>query len=186
MPARKGVSAVIASVLIVLVTVALISTYSLWSSRIFGQVTSTAEQSTQATTKALFSNIGIESVSDQRVFIKNTGTSDLTTNALTVYYDSQPINFTADFSTLSQNGLGTLVLSGLWKYGPGSHSLRVSAGVFSDTKSVTASAARGAGGDWRFEEGTGSTTADASGNGNTGTLTSSPIWVQNTPYTNAE
>ena len=30
---------------------------------------------------------------------------------------------------------------------------------------------------WLFSEGSGTTTADSSGNGNTGTLNNSPIWV---------
>ena len=39
----------------------------------------------------------------------------------------------------------------------------------------------GLAGYWRFAEGTGTTTADASGNGNTGTLVGSPSWVNGGP-----
>ena len=34
---------------------------------------------------------------------------------------------------------------------------------------------------WRFEEGTGSTASDSSGNGNAGTLYNSPTWTTDTP-----
>jgi hypothetical protein len=34
---------------------------------------------------------------------------------------------------------------------------------------------------WRFEEGSGTTTADGSGNGNTGTLTNGPTWSTDVP-----
>jgi hypothetical protein len=35
---------------------------------------------------------------------------------------------------------------------------------------------------WHFDEGTGITAADASGSGNTGTLTSGPTWNADSPF----
>lgn len=167
----KGISPIVASVLVILVVVSLASTYTIWASRLFGQTTEETEETVTSTTKQLFSAFDIQGAKDQQVFIKNTGTAELSASALQVFYDSEPIEFSADFDILQKNGLGTLTLRSLWKFGRGDHTLRITAGPFADSAKVTASPARGAVGDWRFEEGSGTTARDSSGGSNDGTIT---------------
>lgn len=172
----KGISPIIASVLIILVVVSLASTYTVWSSRVFGQVAEEGEETVSRTTRALFSDFELQGASDQRVFIKNTGSADLSAPALEAFYDDEPIEFSADFDILERDELGTLTLRGLWKFGPGDHGLRITGGSFADSARVEAKPALGARVDWRFEDNIGSTTArDSSGSGNDGTITGATI-----------
>ncbi|QQG39435.1 MAG: hypothetical protein HYS81_03550 [Candidatus Aenigmatarchaeota archaeon] len=177
----KGISPIIASVLIVLVVIGLAATYTTWSSRIFGQVTEESGEAVTRTTQQLFSQFDIQGAADQRVFIKNTGTSKLSQSALEVFYDGEPIAYAADFDVLERDELGTLTLRGLWKYGAGDHALRVTAGSFADSSGVTASTAHGVAGDWRFEEGSGASAGDSSGNGNTGAIANA-VYATDTPH----
>ncbi|QQG39473.1 MAG: hypothetical protein HYS81_03755 [Candidatus Aenigmatarchaeota archaeon] len=180
-PHAKGVSPIIASVLILLVTVALVASYTVWTSGVFGTVSESGQEEVTRSTQQLFSDFRIEGLSKQDVFIKNTGSSRLSVSALTVFLDGEPVTHAADFDTLEADEGGTLTLRGLWKFGVGTHALKVSAGAFSDSTDVTTEPAAGAVGLWDMEEGSGTVANDASGNGNTGTFGSSPVWTQDTP-----
>src|SRR3989338_52805 len=162
----KGISPIIASVLIILVVVSLAGTYTVWSSRIFGEVTEEGGETVTRTTKALFSDFEVQSAADQRVFIKNTGSSGLTASALQVFYDGEPIEYTADFDILESDGLGTLRLQGLNEFGGGDHIVKITGGAFTDSIGVTATNIVGITGEWSFDEGSGTRTSDTSGNGN--------------------
>ncbi|MBI4017765.1 MAG: hypothetical protein HY366_02370 [Candidatus Aenigmarchaeota archaeon] len=166
MRSRKGISPIIASVLIILVVISLASTYTVWSSRVFGSVASAGEETVSKTSRALFSNFDIQGAADTRIFIKNTGTSELSSSALQVFFDVEPLAFAADFDVLERDRLGTITLSQLWTLGAGDHDLRISAGSFQDSNKIIVSPARGVVGDWRFEEDSGTVVNDASGKGN--------------------
>lgn len=166
----KGISPIIASVLIVLVAVALVSSYTLWVNRVFGTVSEAGQEEVSQTAKKLFSDLSIEGVNRQTITIQNTGSSQLSASAIDVFIDGEPATYAADFDTLEPDELGELKLRDLWKFGHGAHHLKVGAGSFSDSMSVTVAPPPGAVMDLRFEEGSGTSTIDFTPNHNDGTL----------------
>ncbi|MBI4017408.1 MAG: LamG domain-containing protein [Candidatus Aenigmarchaeota archaeon] len=183
----KGISPIVASVLLILVAVSLVSTYTIWSNRVFSRVSEQGGEEISSAAKKLFSDFNIEGISKQTIAIRNTGSSKLTASALTVFFDGEPITFAADFDALDADQSGSLALKELWKFGPGSHTMKVSAGSFSDSMQLTLEPASGLAGDWRFDESTGTVAKDSSGNGVDGTLnnatgtcggTACPSWTR--------
>lgn len=166
----KGVSPVIASILVILVALSLVSGYIVWTRGVFSTVQESGQEEIEGRAQELFSDVSIVGISGQAVTIQNSGASELSAGSLDVFFAGEPVEFSADFDVLDPDDVGTLTLRELWKFGPGSHSVKVSAGSFTDTTGVTLEPAEGITGDWRLDEGSGTTAFDSSGNGNDGVL----------------
>ncbi|MEM5819646.1 MAG: hypothetical protein QXO19_01975 [Candidatus Aenigmatarchaeota archaeon] len=88
----QGISAIIAVVLILLITVSLASAGYLFFSSIFSQTTSTASSGISQITTGMSQNFVIEAVSGKQITIRNTGQTPITNFA--IYVDEKPVNFT--------------------------------------------------------------------------------------------
>lgn len=105
----RGVSAVIAVILILMITVALAALAYVWFNGVLTTLTESGSAATNKTITGLTSSLIIEGKSDNQIFVRNTGTADL--SGFTVYLNDVIVNSTAQPSTLPSNNVGTITLS---------------------------------------------------------------------------
>ncbi|HVW66654.1 MAG TPA: LamG-like jellyroll fold domain-containing protein [Candidatus Peribacteraceae bacterium] len=103
-------------------------------------------------------------------------------------------NLTLTGGTLAVTNANTITLSGSWIHSGGSFNAgtgtvmmigqgNTSINETSSFNNLTFGAGRGLVGYWKFDDGTGATAVDSSGNGNNGTLVNGPTWSTDVPTT---
>ena len=107
----KGVSEFIEVLIILIIAIASISVVWLFYNSMFGSVT-TAEN-THALDETLSSCMKIDSVKDNKVYLKNCGDGAVTNSSLRVYFDDAPVNFSMVQESISKGEIGTITLYGL-------------------------------------------------------------------------
>lgn len=172
---QKGVSAILASVLIVLITVSLSGAFLVYTQRTATQLTETGTAAQQTFVQQTAQPFRVESFSGQTIWIRNLGASPLNTTTLSFFVDDVLASHTD--TTIAANGLGTVNITNLWLFGPGFHNLRVSGGALSDFIRFETVPNEGSVLYFKFDEGSGTTTIDHSGKSNNGNLINSPAWV---------
>ncbi len=166
----KAISAVVATVLLLMMTVSAAGIAYVWTGGIQSGVqegTTTEAEKIQTTASNC---VKVENVNGRTVYLRNCGNGVITANALLTYIDGLPANGTLTGS-ISPNTVGTLVLNGIWNLTYGNHKIRVTNGAVDVTQNVIAEVRKdGLAGYWKFDEGMGTTASDSSGNNNDGTL----------------
>ncbi|UCG95246.1 MAG: hypothetical protein JSV92_04350, partial [archaeon] len=90
---RKGITPVIAMILLILIVVALGGVFAAWTTRSWEQLGETGEQQIEQVTEQLSISISIDSVfcdsaaGNSVAYLRNTGSSDITGSDITVYVD---------------------------------------------------------------------------------------------------
>lgn len=166
---HKGISPVIASILLVLIVISLASSYLVFTGRLAQQTTEATEEQAAETRRLTTTQFSISGVNKQDVEIRNVGSQTLEAGSLRVTLDDESVNYTMS-GPIAAGDSGTLALKGLWRFSIGEHSLRVVGAAKSDSLSVRIDPAEGRVLDLRFEEGGGNEVNDVSGNGNDGLL----------------
>jgi len=105
----KGISDVIAVTMILMITVALASLGYIFFVGTFSSVTNISQQSVNQTSAGLGTNFKIESISGNRIYIRNIGSTDLTNIA--VYVDGVPVNFAISDSSIKPGAIGYVYLT---------------------------------------------------------------------------
>lgn len=176
---HKGISPVIASILLILIVIALASSYVVFTNRLAQEQTETAEEQAQKVRTGAATLFHIETVSGRNVVVVNDGLQDLSPADLTVIVDSTQLNFTHSGTPIKPRESGTLTVQGLWRIGPGEHRLQMRGASKTDSVTVRVDPVKeGRVLDMRFDEGSGDTANDLSGNRNVGTLKNGPVWTQ--------
>ncbi|MBI4017615.1 MAG: LamG domain-containing protein [Candidatus Aenigmarchaeota archaeon] len=178
----KGISPVIASIILILIVLSLSSSYLLFTNRLTSSQTEAGQQGSQELTKRLSSNFKIDGVQDQGVIIRNIGAQNIINGSLVVIADDIILNYTMP-DDIVKDSVGRVTILGLWRIGPGEHTITVRGTSFSDSIPVTVEPVKeGRVLDLRFDEGAGTVASDSSGNKNAGTLkpnaTAGPVWAQ--------
>ena len=177
---RKGISPVIASIILILIVLSLSSAYLTFTGRLSGGQTEAAQKQSQELTQTIGVNFRIAGVENQDVLVRNIGADTIPQNALTVIVDDTAMNYTSS-GDIPKGATGRLTLMGLWKIGPGERTLRVEGAPATDSLLIDLEPADGNVLDLGFEEGSGTTAADSSGSSNDGILTNGPTWSTDTP-----
>lgn len=165
----KGISPIIASILLVLIVISLGSAFLVFSGRLTQETTSAAEEQVSEAGRLATSTFAITSVKDQRVFVRNTGSETIDVKGFDVRIDDVKVNYTQE-EPIEPGRSGAIRVTDLWEFGPGERTLRVSGASFSASKRVRVKPNEGVVLDLRFEEGSGDTANDVSGSSNDGTL----------------
>lgn len=177
----KGISPVIASIILVLVVIALASSYLVFTGRLSTSQTEAAQRQSEEFRGSATTLFHIEEVRDQIVVVVNDGLENIPPTAFTVFVGDRALNYTLA-SGIDPGERGELNVSGLWLAGRGDHRLTLRASASSDSLPITVEVEKdGRVLDLRFEEGSGNTVNDASGNDNDGTLTNmdlNSVWTQ--------
>ncbi len=173
---QKGITPVVAIILLLLITVSITGFAFMFFTRTAQTSAQRGEQQLEQQTQQFGVLFTIESVERNRVYIRNAGTSAIQLSSLAFYVDNQLVE-AAGPSTLNSSSVGTYFLNdSKLAMLPDPANLKVTGGAFSDSQSVCFYCNYYAG-YWKFDEGSGTTASDSSGNSNTGTLTNGPAWA---------
>ncbi len=165
----KAVSAVIATVMLLMVTVSLVGVSYVFSSTITTTTTSSGSEQAAQLTGQLSSCMRIENINGNKVELRNCGKGIIENRSLVVTMDE--IKLGSSVQTISEDSSGTVNVSGLWQIAPGKHNLKISNGATFALALVDVQVNKdGLVGSWSFDEGSGIYAGDGSGNGNSGTM----------------
>ncbi|MBI5346995.1 MAG: hypothetical protein HZB66_00095 [Candidatus Aenigmarchaeota archaeon] len=103
----KGITPVVAVVLLLLITVAIVGFVFGFFQKILGIATEKTEEQTQSQTGALASTISIDNVYAGGVAVRNTGSASLNTSILVVYVNSVLSNCTWSSATIAAGGIAS-------------------------------------------------------------------------------
>jgi len=177
---QKAISAIIATIMLLMITVSLIGVFYVFSSTMAAQTTSSGGEQVSQITKQLSSCMQIRNIIGNQVTLENCGKGVIENKSLVVMMD-ETIKLGANALTINEGKSGTVNISGLWQIPPGKHNLKISNGAAFALVLVEVEPRKdGLVGSWNFNEGGGNKANDGSGNNNDGTLLpagSEPIWA---------
>ncbi|NIO45136.1 MAG: hypothetical protein GTN36_06335 [Candidatus Aenigmarchaeota archaeon] len=104
----KAISAIIAIILILMIVVAIAALSYTWFTGIFTSTTETAEESIEKTTESMLAQMKIESISAGKVYVRNTGQTDLT--EVSIYVNDEPADFNMTPPVVGPGEVGTVSL----------------------------------------------------------------------------
>ncbi|MBU3957598.1 MAG: type IV pilin [Nanoarchaeota archaeon] len=133
---KKGISPIIATIMLLMITVALMSLFWAFSSGLFGSVTSGVSAQTDASIKRAGSEFTIinaknTSLTNINVTIRNSGTQNLDFDTLAAFVDDNAASETASGAVLP-GGTSTFAVTSPFSLTRCSHVLRLSAAYASD------------------------------------------------------
>ncbi len=166
----RGVSEVIAIILILMITISLAGLAYMFMSTTMSDVTSSAGSSVDTTTSSMLTSFTIESMDVAKVYVRNTGQSALT--SLSVYVNDEPATYNVT-TPIAAGVVGTITI---YSFIPDGATVKVT----SPSGFIASKVARPcekAVGCWDFDEGTGTVAYDSSPYGNTGTLVNGTTWT---------
>ncbi|QQG40338.1 MAG: hypothetical protein HYS81_04995 [Candidatus Aenigmatarchaeota archaeon] len=169
----KGISPVIASIILVLIVLSLAGAYTVFTGRLSGTQTEAGQRSSQELVGALGTSFKIDGVEKQDAIVRNIGVQSIKKDSLAVSIDGTILNYSMP-GDIAEGSTGRITVKGLWAGGRGEHVLRIAGPSFSDSVNIELDTADGAYQDLRFEEGSGTVVRDSSGNGRDGALIGSP------------
>jgi|GEM_PF-4400081 len=167
----RGISAIIAVVLILLITVSLAAGAYLFLSMTMSQTTTAAQQGISQTMTQMTKSFTIEAVDGPRISIRNTGQAQLSN--FSVYVDNILVNVSQ--VSIAPDEVKTILIYDFIDFSQ-SREIKVVSGTLAQTKIVSKQDSTLVG-YWKFDEGSGTTAADSSGNGNTGAINGSVTWT---------
>lgn len=160
-----ALSSIIVIILLLMITIALVSLAYMFFSVIMAQTTQAGTNAINTATTSLLAQMEIESVSINSVYVRNTGSSDLTN--FSVYVNDVPANFNVTPSVIKSGQVGTVNIYDFIKSGD-IISITTAQGISATT--VAPDPCQQAVACYNFDEGIGTIAYDSSGNGNDGTL----------------
>jgi len=167
----RGISAIIAVVLILLITVSLAAGAYFFLSMTMSQTTTAAQQGISQTMTQMTKSFTIEAVDGPRISIRNTGQAPLSN--FSVYVDNIPVNVSQ--VSITPDEVKTILIYDFVDFSR-PRELKVVTGTLAQTKIVSKQDSTLVG-YWKFDEGSGTTTADSSGNGNDVNFSSAVTWT---------
>ncbi len=129
----RGVSEVIAIILILMITISLAGLAYMFISTTLSDTTAVASSTVSSTSSAMMTFFVIESVSSDTVYIRNTGSNTLV--GLAAYIDDMPANATYPIS-IEPGTVGNITLREAFRFSLGSHNLKVTCGSASAQKPI--------------------------------------------------
>ncbi len=166
----RGVSEVIAIILILMITISLAGLAYMFMSTTMSDVTSSAGSTVDTTTSSMMTSFTIESMDIAKVYVRNTGQNAIT--SLSVYINDEPATFNVT-TPIAAGSVGTITI---YSFIPDGATVKVTSPNGFSTSKVAQPCSKAVG-CWKFDEGTGTTAYDSSPYGNTGTLTNGPTWA---------
>jgi len=174
----KGISAVIAIVMILMITISLSAMSYMWFNEMFSEVSEEGSLQTQAVTRDLNSRFIIESAKGSNIYVRNTGDINLTD--FEVYIDDEKVYFENEFDVLGSGESGKITVGAYDGYEEKSRDVYVTtSGGLSGRKTQTIDKCEN---DdlvlcYTFDEGIGNIVDDYSKYDNDGTLYGIPLYV---------
>jgi len=131
---EKAITPIIAIVLMMMLAVSMSSMAYVFLTRVQTTVGEGVQNRTESMLREIGTDIRIDNVVSDKIYIRNTGSVDITNKTLALYVDKVLTNFTLS-DTIKPGSVGTLVLD--TPISSGSHTIKVTAGGSSDSEYVT-------------------------------------------------
>ena len=131
----KSLSSVVAIIMVLVITIALVGILYTWITTTVGSTAKTGTQVTSKLKEDLTTCMRIDSVSGNRIYLRNCGSGKIYNQSLTVFLDGEQIPHSLP-SDIDPGKTGAVKVYGLWKYSLGSHTLKVTLGQLSVQRSV--------------------------------------------------
>ncbi len=169
----KGISTVIAAVLLLMITVSLAAAAYVWFNSTFSATTQLGTKQIERSSQVFGTEFKIESVSADSIYVRNTGTADISN--ITVFVGNILANTTSP--VIKPGEMAKITINSFVDYNA-SKTIKVTSGVGVGTVASIGPSQNydTLVGYWKFDEGSGTVAQDSSGNGNTGTLVNGAIW----------
>ena len=167
----KGVSEFVLILLILIIAITSISILWLAYYGYFRQIT--LSEDTSSLGEALSSCMKIDSVKDNKIYLKNCGSGLIKNNTLEIYFDEEPLEFNMTPESIAKGEIGTISLTDLnlfYKTVGENYKLRITSPSASVERYVKTALPSSCILYFNFDEGTGTIVHDSSGHGNDGTL----------------
>ncbi|MFH0949346.1 MAG: hypothetical protein V1802_02565, partial [Candidatus Aenigmatarchaeota archaeon] len=163
----RGITAVVSIILLLLITISLVGTAFVFIGRTVESSAQTGEEQVKQQTSQIGILFAIENVDKNHVYIRNAGVTPLQLSSLSFYVNNQKIDV-AGPETLASGAMGEYFLNdSKLAMIPDPATLKISAGAVSQSQDVCFYCNYYAG-YWKFDETSGTTSGDSSGNGNDG------------------
>ncbi len=166
----RGVSEVIAIILILMITISLAGLAYMFMSTTMSDVTSSAGSTVDATTNSMLTSFTIESMDVAKVYVRNTGQNTLT--SISVYVNDEPAIYNVT-TPIAAGAVGTVTI---YSFIPDGATIKITSPNGFSTSKVAHPCERAVG-CWKFDEASGTMAYDSSSYGHTGTLTNGPTWT---------
>ena len=168
----RGISSIIVVIMLLMISVAMAGLAYTFLSATMSSTTSSASSAVSSTISGMLTSFTVESVDVAKVYVRNTGQSDLTN--LSVYVNDVPVHFNVTPSVIKAGQIGTVTI---YDFLQANDNIKVTtASGFSVVQKAPDPCARAVG-CWKFDESGGTTAYDSSPNGNNGVLTNGPVWT---------
>ncbi len=165
----KAISAIIATIMLLMITVSLVGVFYVFSSTIATTTIDSGSQQASQLTSQLAICMRIDNINSNKVDLRNCGKGIIENKSLIVTMDD--VKLGASTLTINEGDSGTVNITGLWQISPGKHNLKISNGAAVALALVDVQSNKdGLVAGWNFDEGTSNKTNDNSGNGNDGIL----------------
>ncbi|MFQ6020634.1 MAG: NosD domain-containing protein [Candidatus Aenigmatarchaeota archaeon] len=103
----KGLSQIVIVILILLLVVFISSLAFIWFTAVFAEISEVGKNQTNITTQQMTSSIIIESISQNKIYLRNTGNNDVTN--FTVYINDTMVNITSP-DVIKPGELGIIII----------------------------------------------------------------------------
>jgi len=128
----KGISAVIAIVMILMITIALSAMAYIWFTEMFVEVSDAGTQEFEQTSQTMASDFMIESVKGSTVYIRNIGENNITD--LNLFIDEEEVEFTSNFDVIEPSDIGKIEINPDNLYGKDEIVITTSGGLHKNKK----------------------------------------------------
>jgi len=165
----KAISAIIATIMLLMITVSLVGVFYVFSSTLAGTTTSSGGQQASQLASQLSMCMQIDNILGNQITLRNCGKGIIENKSLVVTMDD--IELDASTQTILEGNSSIVNVSGLWQIPFEKRNLKISNGAAVALALVDVQPKKdGLVGSWSFDEGSGTTAYDGSGNRNIGTL----------------
>jgi len=165
----RGISAIVELLLITLLLITLVSLLWLFTSGTINVIARSGTNQTQRTQEIFSTCMIVDSVYENKVYLKNCGYGVITNDSLGVYLDDTRLEYNMTPQKIDKGGVGTITAN-LFGISLGIHNLKITNPNTQTVQEIEASLPVSNVLDLRFDEGSGTIARDYSGNGNDGTL----------------
>lgn len=128
----KAISAVIATIMLLMITVSLIGVFYVFSSTMTGTTTDAGSQQASLLTKQLSACVRIDNIIGSQITVTNCGKGIITNDSLAVFIDDSKLKII--MNTIPENGQGIINITDLPSTTQKNHALRIKNDIGSDTE----------------------------------------------------
>jgi hypothetical protein len=182
----RGISAVVELLLILLIVISLAALFWLFTSGTIKSLTGAGTERTERTREILSTCMIVDSVHENKIYIKNCGDGIIVNDSLNVFLDDEALEFNMSPQTIRKGDIGTVTIENddllFSKLSSGDHDIKISNPSLQIVQRLEAIFPFSCGFNnvilcLDFDEGSGSKAYDRSSSSNNGTLVNNPIWV---------